>query len=340
MAGDWIKMRDNLWDDPRVAKIVDMTDSSEAAVIGSLYWLWSTADQHTEDGFMPGITLRAIDRKTGLKGFSEAMCSIGWLEEKPDGVLILEFEKHNGESAKKRAQTARRVAKHYAANAKKQEKTTTYTDTTNAPLTQEPDTTNAPLTQDALPREEKSNTPHTPHGGLSPTEVQPEQPSAVTTEHTEPAQPVAIVADTPEQSAIVADGEPGDKGTAQTVAAPPVAAPPPGEVRQLRRKTRESGAVSMADWIAAEKSAGRKPIPDDDPVFDYAQKAGIPDEMLSLAWVEFRARYRANPRKRYTDWRAVFRNAVRGNWFKLWFFDETGAYRLTTAGRQAEAVAA
>lgn len=321
MAGDWIKMRDNLWDDPRVIKIVDMTDSSEAAVIGSLYWLWSTADQHTEDGFMPSLTLRSIDRKTGVNGFAAAMCSIGWIEEKSDGVLIVDFDKHNGTSAKKRCQTAKRVAKHEAANGKKQknnENAATDTGPANATLTHDEEDTNAESVSSALAREreEKNNTPHTPQGGIFPAEVQPEQPPAETA-HTDPAQPVAIVADKP------------------------VTTPPPGEVRQLRqRKPRDAGAVSFADWLAAEKLAGRKPIPEDDTVFDYAKSAGIPDEMLSLVWAEFRARYRENSKKRYTDWRAVFRNAVRGNWFKLWFFDETGAYRLTTAGRQAEAVAA
>lgn len=120
MAGDWIKMRGNLWDDPRVAKIVDMTDSSEAAVIGALYWLWATADQHTEDGVMPGLTMRSIDRKTGVKGFAEALCAIDWLADHPEGVRIIDFEKHNGSSAKKRCQTAKRVANHTAANAPKQ----------------------------------------------------------------------------------------------------------------------------------------------------------------------------------------------------------------------------
>ena len=105
-------MRGNLWDDPRVAKIVDLTDSSEAAVIGALYWLWATADQHTEDGVMPGLTLRSIDRKTGVKGFADALCAIGWLSEKDDSVCIIDFEKHNGSSSKKRLDTARRVAAH------------------------------------------------------------------------------------------------------------------------------------------------------------------------------------------------------------------------------------
>lgn len=110
MAGDWIKMRGNLWDDPRVARICDMTDSGEAAVVGALYWLWSTADQHTEDGCMPGLTLRQIDRKTGLQGFGAALVAIGWLVDDPQGVVIQGFEEHNGTSAKRRATDAQRKA--------------------------------------------------------------------------------------------------------------------------------------------------------------------------------------------------------------------------------------
>lgn len=110
MAGDWIKMRGNLWDDPRVGAIVDATDSSEAAVVGALYWLWSTADQHTEDGCMPGLTLRQIDRKTGVPGFAAAMVSIGWITETPQGIVIAKFEEHNGTSAKRRATDAQRKA--------------------------------------------------------------------------------------------------------------------------------------------------------------------------------------------------------------------------------------
>ena len=77
MAGDWIKMRSNLWDDPRIAKFCDVTDQPEAMVVGALYWLWATADQHSEDGMMPGLTLRSIDRKTGIKGFGDALVAAG-----------------------------------------------------------------------------------------------------------------------------------------------------------------------------------------------------------------------------------------------------------------------
>jgi hypothetical protein len=140
MAGDWIKMRGNLWDDPRVAKIVDITDSSEAAVVGALYWLWSTADQHTTDGVMLGLTLRAIDRKTGVAGFADALCAIGWIADHPEGVRIVDFETHNGVSAKKRCQTAKRVANFTASNAM---------------ITDESNKTNAASVSTALAREEK-----------------------------------------------------------------------------------------------------------------------------------------------------------------------------------------
>ena len=108
MAGDWIKMRGNLWDDPRVAAIVDATDSSEAAVVGGLYWLWAAADQHTEDGFMPGLSLRQIDRKTGVTGIGAALVSVGWIVEEDGGIRILRFDEHNGASAKRRCLEAKR----------------------------------------------------------------------------------------------------------------------------------------------------------------------------------------------------------------------------------------
>jgi hypothetical protein len=72
-------------------------------------------------------------------------------------------------------------------------------------------------------------------------------------------------------------------------------------------------------------------------VFAYAREAGIPDEFLRLAWLEFRHRYTQPDAKRYRGWRSVFRKAVRGNWLKLWYVDSAAnAYALTTAGHQAQ----
>ena len=79
-------------------------------------------------------------------------------------------------------------------------------------------------------------------------------------------------------------------------------------------------------------------MPPDDPVFAYAQRVGIPREFLALGWRQFRHRYsEQHPGKRYRDWRRVFRNAVEGNWLKLWWLDPaSGQYALTTVGLQAQ----
>lgn len=167
MAGDWIKMRSNLWDDPRIARLADLTESSEAAVVGGLYWLWAAADQHSTDGIMHGLSLKGIDRKTGVKGLGQALCDIGWLADHPEGVRIQNFEDHNGSSAKKRCQTAKRAANCKSGNADKQAKTQDQGIDGNAQvtLTALPETEKSDQTALPREREEKSiNTPIPPTG--------------------------------------------------------------------------------------------------------------------------------------------------------------------------------
>lgn len=95
--------------------------------------------------------------------------------------------------------------------------------------------------------------------------------------------------------------------------------------------------VHLQDWLVAMKEKGESPVPLEDPVFTYAAEVGIPQDFLRLAWLEFRHRYSQPEQKRYRDWRAVFRKAVRGNWLKLWFLDDAAnVYNLTTVGHQAK----
>lgn len=123
MAGEWIKMRTNLWDDPRVSHLCDLVDQPEAMVVGALYWLWSMADEHSEDGLLPGLTLRAIDRKTGVAGIGAALVQIGWLDEVDGAVEVVKFGEHNGTSAKRRCQEAQRKANARNASASDADKT-------------------------------------------------------------------------------------------------------------------------------------------------------------------------------------------------------------------------
>lgn len=94
-------------------------------------------------------------------------------------------------------------------------------------------------------------------------------------------------------------------------------------------------AVSLLTYLKTCKQEGRKPIPENSAVFDYAIKVGIPNDFLKLQWLEFKDRYSAPDAKRYKDWPLVFSKSVRGNWFKLWYATDNG-YALTTTGQQAE----
>lgn len=96
------------------------------------------------------------------------------------------------------------------------------------------------------------------------------------------------------------------------------------------------GTVGLKSWLEAIRAKGEKPIPPGDAVFAYADEVGLPSEFLHLAWREFLHRYSQPDAKRYRDWRAVFRKAIRGNWLKLWYLDGQGAYALTTVGVQAQ----
>lgn len=111
MAGDWIKMRVDLRDDPDVIGIAAATGLDEDTVVGKLHRIWSWADQQTANGNAHSVTRKWLDRYIGVTGFAEAMEKVGWLTVMDDGIQIPDFDTHNGQSGKRRALTAKRVAK-------------------------------------------------------------------------------------------------------------------------------------------------------------------------------------------------------------------------------------
>lgn len=112
MAGDWIKMRHNLDTDYRVIEIASTLGMAELHVIGCLWKLWTWADSHTLDGNAIRVTSVTLDRFTGVTGFSDALRKVGWLDGRDGALSFPRFAEHNGQTAKKRAETKERVAKH------------------------------------------------------------------------------------------------------------------------------------------------------------------------------------------------------------------------------------
>lgn len=110
MAGDWIKMRVDLADDPAVIAMAVDLGITEDAVVGKLHRVWSWADRHCAEGDAPNVTTAWLDRYAGIEGFSDSMCKQGWLAA-DNGLHFPEFDRHNGKSAKRRCQTAARMRK-------------------------------------------------------------------------------------------------------------------------------------------------------------------------------------------------------------------------------------
>lgn len=99
----WIKMRTDLADDPAVIAMSGRLMMSEFSVVGVLHAVWSWADQHTTDGHAVGVTGAWLNSRFRCDGLAEAMQAVGWLIIDASGLTLPNFERHNGESAKKRA---------------------------------------------------------------------------------------------------------------------------------------------------------------------------------------------------------------------------------------------
>ena len=122
-------------------------DSDE--VFGKLFRIWAWADDQTIAGGAMNITESFLDKKAGKRGFSVAMRAVGWLAGNDGSLVFPGFERHNGATAKERAETNRRVANHRECN--RQTVTKTVTNPLQKPLPEK--------------RREESNTPLPPDGG-------------------------------------------------------------------------------------------------------------------------------------------------------------------------------
>jgi hypothetical protein len=139
MAGDWIKFEVGTPEKYEVMAITaEMGWDDPDLTVGKLLRVWRWFDQQTIDGNARGVSSALLDRIVLVTGFAKAMENVGWLEIYEGGVSLPNFGRHNGETAKSRALTAKRVAKHKA-NAKSNDEgnADTVTSSVTTPLPRE-----------------------------------------------------------------------------------------------------------------------------------------------------------------------------------------------------------
>lgn len=112
MAGDWIKVENTTPDKPEVHVMAEELGIDPDAVLGKLIRLWIWADEQTYNGNAGTVTLSLLDRVAGITEFGQSMLRAGWIQRSDHGLVFPNFDRHNGQSAKTRALTARRVRAH------------------------------------------------------------------------------------------------------------------------------------------------------------------------------------------------------------------------------------
>lgn len=104
----WIKIEYSLPAKPEVFLLAQELLISKQEVIGYLVELWLWLDQISEDGKIKG-NREMVDNITMVQ-FANALIKVGWLHVYEDTLEFVNFDRHNGTSAKKRASNARKVA--------------------------------------------------------------------------------------------------------------------------------------------------------------------------------------------------------------------------------------
>ena len=112
MAGDWIKIREDLHEDPAVLKLSAKLRTRPEHVVGYCVRFWSWVSRNCDDGYIRGVDIDAVESVLNLPNFLHYLCEVEWLDyiEETHGctMIIPHFERHLSESAKKRARDTER----------------------------------------------------------------------------------------------------------------------------------------------------------------------------------------------------------------------------------------
>lgn len=113
MAGiSWIKLEVTLPNKPVVQHVKRACQCSINEAVGLVVRVLCWADGITEDGVCEGYTPADVDETFGASGLAAGLLNAGWVTQTSDGWLaFLDWDRHNGENAKKRALNARAAVK-------------------------------------------------------------------------------------------------------------------------------------------------------------------------------------------------------------------------------------
>lgn len=118
MSGDWLKWEKGLPRKMRILQIAARLHMRPTDAAGTLMllmeWLDDNVSEFDEHGnahvTLGALQSSALDAMLGVTGYMEAMAEVGWTRLENDDLVFVNVGQHNGQTAKKRANTSSRVA--------------------------------------------------------------------------------------------------------------------------------------------------------------------------------------------------------------------------------------
>ena len=112
MAMNWIKMRDDLHEDPSVLAMARELDTRPEHIVGYCHRFWGWVSRNCNADSVTNVTLESLEGVLNLPGFCDMLVKVHWLEYViEDGVPLIRipnFERHLSQGAKRRALAAER----------------------------------------------------------------------------------------------------------------------------------------------------------------------------------------------------------------------------------------
>lgn len=111
MAGDYVMIQHATPRKPEVLRLAGLLDVPPSHAFGLCVIAWMWFDEQTEDGHAFGVTVSLLDAIVSHVGFADALRQVGWLQVREGSLVVPNFARCMGHSAKKRAKDLARQRK-------------------------------------------------------------------------------------------------------------------------------------------------------------------------------------------------------------------------------------
>jgi hypothetical protein len=107
----WLKIETHTPEKPEIAVLSSLLNLDPDVVFAKCFRFWRWADAVTTHGRIARTNCACVDQLVSTPGFAAALIEVGWLQERGDALVLPNFTRHMGKSAKTRALAAARQSR-------------------------------------------------------------------------------------------------------------------------------------------------------------------------------------------------------------------------------------